>query len=162
MDQIHEDLFAEFVRGHHARLFRIVYLLTGDYQRTEDVLQATYTKLCQRWRRVSSLADPGAYVTRMAVNEARSWWRRPSSREQPLLLIDEPSTPGPAGAVADHDAVWPAVLSLPPRQRAVVVLRFYEDLTEAQTGGCSAWPSGRSRATAMQPARRWPTGSSHR
>ena len=128
-----EESFSSFVRLHHARLFRTVYLLTGDFHRAEDVVQATFMRVYPRWGRVVSMRDPGAYVRRMAINEVWSWRRRLSAREvlgyQPVDI----GHPGPADDVSDHDAVWSAVLTLPVRQRAVIVLRFYEDLTEAQT-----------------------------
>ena len=128
-----EEEFSSFVRLHHARLFRTVYLLTGDYHRAEDVVQATFMRLYPRWGRVASMQDPGAYVRKMAINQVWSWRRRLSAREVPGYQQVDVARAGPADAVSDHDAVWSAVLTLPVRQRAVIVLRFYEDLTEAQT-----------------------------
>ncbi len=116
------------------RLIRTVYLLTGDYHRAEDVVQATFVSLYLRWGRISGMQDPGGV--------------RPQGRRQSgLVLATSPllgerclpsssidvAVPGPAEGVSDHDAVWSAVLTLPARQRAVIVLRFYEHLTEAQT-----------------------------
>jgi RNA polymerase sigma-70 factor (sigma-E family) len=114
-------------------VFRTVYLLTGDYHRAEDVVQTTFMRLYQRWGRVSAMRDPGAYARKVAVNELWSWRRRRSSREVPSFQPVDLVLPGPADRISDHEAVWSAVLSLPARQRAVIVLRFYEDLTEAQT-----------------------------
>ena len=125
--------FSRFVHAQHARLFRTVYLLTGDYHRAEDVLQVTLMRLYQRWDRVSAMRDPGAYARKVAINQVWSWRRRRSSSEVPAFTFREVAVPGPADEVSDHDAVWSAVLTLPVRQRAVIVLRFYEDLTEAQT-----------------------------
>jgi len=125
--------FSDFVRAHHAQVFRTVYLLTGDFHRAEDVAQTTFTRLYERWGRVSAMQDPGAYARKVAVNELWSWRRRRSSRETPGYRPVELAIPGPADQVSDHQAVWSAVLTLPARQRAVIVLRFYEDLTEAQT-----------------------------
>ena len=132
--------FAQFVRAHHARLFRTVYLLTGDYHRAEDVVQATFMRLYLRWGRVAAMRNPGAYARKVAVNQVWSWRRRRSSQEVPAFRVVDVALPGPADDVTDHEAVWSAVLSLPPRQRAVIVLRFYEDLSEAQTAeilGCT-------------------------
>jgi len=128
-----EDDFSEFARSQHARLFRTVFLLTGDYHRSEDVLQATLMRLYQRWDRVSAMRDPGAYARKVAINQVWSWWRLRSSREVPVSRLVDVAVAGPADAVSDHAAVWLAVRTLPARQRAVIVLRYYEDLTEAQT-----------------------------
>jgi RNA polymerase sigma-70 factor (sigma-E family) len=128
-----EEEFSHFVRAHHAALFRTVYLLTGDYHRAEDVVQATFMRLYLRWGRVSVMREPGAYARKVAVNQVWSWRRRLSSREVPGFQSVDVALPGPADDIFDHEAVWSAVLTLPPRQRAVIVLRFYEDLTEAQT-----------------------------
>ena len=128
-----EEEFACFVRSQHARLFRTVYLLTGDYHRAEDIVQATFMRLYPRWGRVASMRDPGAYARKVAVNLVWSWRRAFSSREVPGLQVVDVGLPGPADGVSDHEAVWSAVLTLPARQRAVIVLRFYEDLTEAET-----------------------------
>ena len=128
-----EDEFSRFVQAQHARLFRTVYLLTGDHHRAEDVVQATFVSLYLRWGRISGMQDPGAYARKVAVNQVWSWRRRRSSGEVPAFQLVDVAVPGPAEGVSDHDAVWSAVLTLPARQRAVIVLRFYEDLTEAQT-----------------------------
>jgi RNA polymerase sigma-70 factor (sigma-E family) len=128
--QTDEDGFSDFVRAQHVRLFRTVYLLTGDYHRAEDVVQTTFMRLYQRWGRVSAMRDPGAYARRVAINQVWSWRRSRSSGEVPAFQLVDIAVPGPADNVSDHDAVWSAVLTLPVRQRAVIVLRFYEDLTE--------------------------------
>ncbi len=128
-----EDEFSRFVHAQHARLFRTVYLLTGDYHRAEDVVQGTFERLYLRWGRVSGMDNPGAYARTVAINQVWSWRRRRSSGEVPAVQGVDVAVPGPAEGVSDHDAVWSAVLTLPVRQRAVIVLRYYEDLTEAQT-----------------------------
>ena len=133
MQQTDEDDFSEFVRAQHARLFRTVYLLTGDYHQAEDVVQATFMRLYQRWGRISAMRDPGTYARKVAVNQVWPRRRRRSSGEVPAFKLVEGALPGPADDVSDHAALWSAVLTLPVRQRAVIVLRFYEDLTEAQT-----------------------------
>ena len=133
MRQTVEDDFSDFVRAHHVRLFRTVYLLTGDYHRAEDAVQVAFMRVYQRWGRVSAMRDPGAYARKVAVNQVSSWRRRRSSGEVPAFKLVDSTLPGPVDDFADHDAVWSAVLTLPVRQRAVIVLRFYEDLTEAQT-----------------------------
>ncbi|HEY0949772.1 SigE family RNA polymerase sigma factor [Nocardioides sp.] len=138
--------FDNFFRATWPRMFRTAYAVAGDAGAAEDALQAAYARAFARWGHVSSTDHPEAYVRRMVVNEVlgtrrRGWSRRERPHEQP------PDHQGPAGAhdgpepgVVERDAVWAAVLALPPRQRAVVVLRYYEDLSEEQIAdvlGCS-------------------------
>lgn len=132
MKQSDEDRFTEFVRAHTASLFRSAYLMTGDFQRAEDVLQAALVRVYQHWSRVDAADRPVAYARKVVINEALSWWRRSSSRETLLKLSDEPAWNGRVEDIAEHERVWQAVVSLPRRQRAVTVLRYYEDMTEAQ------------------------------
>ncbi|CUR59167.1 putative RNA polymerase sigma-E factor [metagenome] len=127
-----EDEFSDFVRAHSATLFRTAYLMTGDYQRAEDLLQTTLVRVYQRWTRVAAMDRPVGYARKVLVSQASSWWRRRSSHESPLELLDGPVSGGQLEEVPEHERVWQAVLSLPPRQRAVTVLRYYEDLSEAE------------------------------
>src|SRR4051794_34828220 len=132
MEQSDEERFTEFVRTHSASLFRTGYLITGDYQRAEDLLQSTLVRLYQRWPRVEAMERPVGYARKILAHQAVSWWRRRSSREAPMLVLNEPGWGGGVEEVTEHERVWKAVLSLPPRQRAVMVLRYYEDLSEAE------------------------------
>jgi RNA polymerase sigma-70 factor (sigma-E family) len=127
-----EEQFTEFVRAHSDSLFRTAYLMTGDYQRAEDVLQSALVRIYQRWPRIDAMASPLAYARKVVLSQASSWWRRRSSRESPMQAGTDRPIDDRADSVAEHDRVWRAVLSLPPRQRAVTVLRYYEDLSEAQ------------------------------
>jgi RNA polymerase sigma-70 factor (sigma-E family) len=127
-----EERFTEFVRAHSATLFRTGYLITGDYQRAEDLLQSTFVRLYQRWPRVEAMERPVGYARKVLVNQAVSWWHRRSSRETPTLVLNEPRWGGGVDEVTEHERVWNAVVSLPPRRRAVTVLRYYEDLSEAE------------------------------
>ena len=131
MGQSEEDRFTDFVRVHSTTLFRTAYLMTGDHQRAEDLLQTTLVRVYQRWTKVDAMERPVAYARKILVHLAVSWWRKRSSHEAPLMPRDEPSRADRADEVAEHERVWRAVLSLPPRQRAVTVLRYYEDLSEA-------------------------------
>src|SRR5690349_19862508 len=123
-----EERFTDFVRAYSGSLFRTAYLMTGDYQRAEDVLQTSLVRIYQRWPRVDAMERPLGYAQKVFVSQAASWWRRRSSREALLNVADEPAWNGRIEDVAEHERVWKAVLSLPPRQRAVTVLRYYEDL----------------------------------
>jgi RNA polymerase sigma-70 factor (sigma-E family) len=131
MQPTDEERFTDFVRAHSASLFRTGYLMTGDYQRGEDLLQATLVRLYQRWHRIEAMENPLGYARKVLVNQATSWWQRRSSHEVPVLLFDEPSWGGGVDEATEHARVWQAILTLPPRQRAVLVLKYYEDLTEA-------------------------------
>jgi RNA polymerase sigma-70 factor (sigma-E family) len=131
MRQTEEERFTDFVRAQSASLFRTAYLMTGDYQRAEDLLQTTLVRVYQRWPRIDAMERPAAYARKILVNQSVSWWRRRSSNESTLTPRDEPSWQGRVDEVAEHERAWQAVLTLPPRQRAVMVLRYYEDLSEA-------------------------------
>ena len=126
------DEFSAFVFARSAALFRTAYLLTGDYQRAEDLLQTTLVRVYQRWPRVQEMQRPVGYARKVLVSQSTSWWRRRSSHEAPGLRTDEPDGVDLVRDLDEHERVWTAVLSLPPRQRAVMVLRYYEDLTEAE------------------------------
>ena len=154
MDQGDEDRFAEFVRAHTASLFRTAYLLTGDYQRAEDVLQAALVRVYQHWPRVDAMDQPAGYARKVVVNQSLSWWRKRSSHESPMNLREEPAWNGRMDDVAEHERVWQAVLSLPRRQRAVTVLRYYEDMSEAQIAETLAMAPGTVKSHSHAAVRR--------
>jgi RNA polymerase sigma-70 factor (sigma-E family) len=139
--------FEQFVEGSSARLLTLAMLLTGHNRAdAEDLLQTVLERAYRRWRRICRAGDPARYVRQMLVNAAIDRWRLLRRRpEQPLGRDDSApwaafAGPDEADAVADQDLLWSALARLPPGQRAVLVLRYYEDLTEAQTAavlGCS-------------------------
>ena len=131
--------FAAYVRARQRALVRFAYLLSGDVHEAEDLVQSAFAKVHRRWDSVQGFPD--AYVRRAIVNENASRWRRVWRHRE---VVDSPLVEllDPAGApVTGHDTeLWTRVLTLPRQQRAVVVLRYYEDLTEAQTAqvlGCT-------------------------
>ena len=133
MDAASEAEFDGFVAGAWARLFRTAYALTGDHQLAEDAVQAGCAKAYAHWPRIQRMAAPEAYVRRIVTNEIFSWWRRLSWRsERPTENLRETPAEGHEAAVTTSDEVWAALRLLPPRQRAVVVLRYYEDLSEKE------------------------------
>ncbi|MFG1621031.1 SigE family RNA polymerase sigma factor [Kribbella sp. NPDC049227] len=117
-------------------LLRFAYVLTGDKALAEDAVQDALTTACARWSRVSRADDPEAYVKRMVVNAHISWWRRFRRREAPSPdpIRTAPSASDGATARAESDAVWALCATLPDKQRAAVVLRFYEELSYAEIG----------------------------
>jgi len=121
--------FEEFVAARSARLLRTAYLLTRDHALAEDLLQTGLTKAYVAWGRIEGDAEP--YVRRILVTTYASWWRRKWNGEQPAEELPE-ATHHDHGAGESGD-LWDALGRLPRRLRAVVVLRFFEDLTEAQT-----------------------------
>lgn len=131
-DEIDEQ-FREFVSTRSAALLRTAYLLTGDWANAEDLLQTALTKTYLAWRRLGTIDSVEPYARRVLVTTATSWWRRRWHGEKPTGSLPETSGPDGADERAERDLLWRFVLGLPPRQRAVLVLRFYEDLTEAET-----------------------------
>jgi RNA polymerase sigma-70 factor (sigma-E family) len=124
--------FDEFVAVRGQALQRTAYLLTGDWGHAEDLLQTALARAYPRWERIVG-DDPDAYLRRVLVNTWSSWWRRRWRGEVPTGQLRDRPAPDEYAAADRRDAVRAALARLPRRQRAVVVLRFHEDLTEAQT-----------------------------
>jgi RNA polymerase sigma-70 factor (sigma-E family) len=121
--------FEAFVAARYAALLRTSYLLTGDHHDAEDLLQQSLMKAVGAWRRIDG--DPEAYVRTILVRQNISRWRRRRWRE--LTTDAPPDVAASDDGVEDRLALHRALGVLAPRQRAVIVLRYYEDLTEAQT-----------------------------
>ncbi|WP_323101989.1 SigE family RNA polymerase sigma factor [Intrasporangium sp. YIM S08009] len=139
-----EDDFAAFVRARQHALVRFGYLLTGDRMSGEDLTQTALARLYLKWDTIRSTEAVEAWVRKVMVNEHTNWWRR-AWRHRERLDFDaahSDARPAPGGSADGRvdDDLWRQVLALPPRQRAAVALRYYEDLSEAQTAeilGCS-------------------------
>lgn len=136
-----ESAFTEFVRARSPALLRTAYLLTGDRGLAEDLLQTALAKTYVAWGRIRDPEAVEHYVRRTLVTTATSWWRRKSwHAERPTGVSAGVDVVHPTEDIEERDRVWAAVRSLPARQRAVVVLRFYADQSEAHTAellGCS-------------------------
>ena len=128
-----EEEFREFVAARSAALLRTAYLLAGDWATAEDLLQTALTKTYLAWRRLGEIEAVEPYARRVLVNTATSWWRRRWHGERPTETLPERPAPDQIEEHLERDALWRHVQALPARQRAVLVLRFYEDLSEAQT-----------------------------
>jgi len=144
MDERARDLGA-FIDARSCSLLRFAYLLTGDHGLAEDLLQNSLIKVYLSWDRIRDWAALEAYTRTVMTRTQLSWWRRPARRE---VLGVEPTE----RAVRDHPQsqqrdqvdergeLWRLLATLGPRQRAVLVLRFYEDLSEAEIArvlGCT-------------------------
>jgi RNA polymerase sigma-70 factor (sigma-E family) len=130
------ESFDAFVLARSRKLRRTAYLLTQDHSLAEDLVQTALAKAWFAWSRIEG-GDPEPYVRKIMVNTYSTWWRRRWNGEQPTDELPEQAAP--TGTEEPTD-IWRALQRLPRRQRAVVVLRFYEDLSEAETArilGCS-------------------------
>jgi RNA polymerase sigma-70 factor (sigma-E family) len=129
--------FSEFVARSQAKMVRLAELLTGDRGRAEDLAQHGFVQAYAAWRRIRT-GEPDAYVRRCIVNAHTDWWRRRTWREQSFALIPEHHVPerhaisDSAAAIADREVVLRALARLTVRERLVIVLRFYLDLSERE------------------------------
>jgi RNA polymerase sigma-70 factor (sigma-E family) len=134
-----DDGFAEYVAQRHLRLCRMAYLLARDWGTAEDLVQSALAKAWVAWRRIEGNPDP--YVYRIIVNTHASWWRRRWRGEVPAERLPERADPRDrAGEVDEQDALWSAIGTLSSRQRAVIVLHYFEGRTLTQVAdivGCS-------------------------
>jgi RNA polymerase sigma-70 factor (sigma-E family) len=132
--------FSELVHGCWGSLYRRAYLLVGDHGLAEDLAQAALTKTWASWSQVRDVAAAPGYARTTLHNTAAEWFRKRSwRRELPHDALTDGA--GPQPDPSDRPTVMAALARLAPRQRAVVVLRFYEDLSVAETArvlGCSA------------------------
>lgn len=130
--------FEDFVVARSRQLQRTAYLLTRDHHLAQDLVQTTYARIWPHWSRISD--DPTAYVRRVMVNTYTSWWRRKWRGETPTEDMPDEGRPAGQSQVDDRAMLLAALGRLPARQRAIVVLRFLEDLSESETAdimGCS-------------------------
>lgn len=139
------DRFEAFVADRLDRLLRYATALTCDPHLAQDIVQDVLLRAQHRWSRIESMAAPDAYVRRMITNEYLSWRRRRASRTVPshhgTLDALGPPTADPAGPYAERDEMRARIAALPRKQRAAILLRYYEDRTDEQAAeilGCSA------------------------
>jgi len=125
--------FEQFVKAHATELLKSATLLAAGRQRGEELLQDTLTHLYPRWESVARADQPLAYVRRTMVNRLISHNRLPRNREISLAYLPErQSGHDPADAVVNRHALWQMLAELPERQRAAVVLRYFNDLPDNQ------------------------------
>lgn len=153
VDRTTEVEFTAFVAGRTHALFRTAYALTGNQHAAEDLLQTALAKLALAWTRVSS--DPEAYARRIIYREHVSIWRRMWKRNE-VSTADPPNwrvlEHDHAGAALDRVLLRTVLLTLPPRQRAVIILRFLEDRSEQEVAdilGCMTGTVGSQASRAL-------------
>ena len=137
--------FDEFVRARGPALARTAYLLTGDHHLAEDLVQAALVQAAKHWERIET--SPEAYVRRTMYHQNISWWRRRRLAETPLESYDAPV---PAADPTLRLTLEQALRRLTPRQRTVLVLRFYEDLTETETARTLGLSTSTVKSTTRQ------------
>jgi RNA polymerase sigma-70 factor (sigma-E family) len=128
-----DEEFADLVHACWASLYRTAYLMLGDPAEAEDLVQTALAKTYANWRRVRSVEAAPGYARTTLVNTAASWFRKKGWRnERPTEVLPEGFKAGHETDLSERRTVIDALGTLPPRQRAVVVLRYYEDLSVAQ------------------------------
>lgn len=146
------------------RLMRTAVLLTGSHDAGQDLLQTALERLIRHWRRLDG--DPEGYLRRTLYNLATDGFRRRGRLQRKLLLLKTGTQPlaDPIAEVDLRDALVRLMIQLPARQRAVLVLRYWEQLTEAETAAVLGWPEGTVKSTAargLQRLRELADGWSH-
>jgi len=137
-----ETGFRDFVRSRLPALSRSAYLLTGDHDQAQDLVQVALIRVARHWTRLIRSGDPTAYLRRTMYHEHVTRWRRRRT-EVPLAAIADPTSSRDESAEVDQRlAVHTALRRLTPRQRAVLVLRYLEDLSEADTAAVLACSIG--------------------
>jgi RNA polymerase sigma-70 factor (sigma-E family) len=145
------DGFAEFVVARERALQRTAWLLTGDWALAEDLVQTALARSWPRWERIRRRDNPEVYVRRVLVNTWLTWNRRKWRREQVSESV--PDGPGPwdhAAEIAVRLAVREALSSLTDRQRAVLVMRVFDDMSEADVAQALNVATGTVKSTAAQ------------
>jgi RNA polymerase sigma-70 factor (sigma-E family) len=126
--------FQSWVRANGDALMRFAYLVIGDRDRAADAVQDALVAACPRWRRIVARGSPDAYLRRCVVNADTSRWRRFLRRERlepdPMLFAKQGTETDTAGKVVLEDAMWSLCQQLPPKQRAAIVLRYYDDYSD--------------------------------
>ena len=128
-----DEQFREFMRGRWPAMVRLAYGLTGDLGHAEDVAQAAFARAYASWGRVARTGDPDAYVRRIVINENHSRFRRRRVAESLVDAVPEPLPQPQPDPLSGSAALLRALRRLGPRQRAVIVLRFWMDMSEAET-----------------------------
>jgi RNA polymerase sigma-70 factor (sigma-E family) len=144
------DAFDRFVAESTNSLLRTAYLIVGDLHEAEDLVQETLFKVARRWPRVSRMDHPAAYARRILVNLALRGSTKRSRRRTELSESGPADAAAPAVALDRNDELHAALAALPPRQRAVLVLRYFLDLPEAEVAAALRCSLGTVKSTASR------------
>lgn len=150
MDRETRAAFDVLVQTRYADLRRAAYRLTGNWATAEDLVQASLAKTWARWDRLRDQAAGEAYVRRVMATTSVSWWRRRSSTELPTAQWFDAHGADPTDAVGEREEMARALSRLPRRMRAVLVLRFAEDRSEAETADLLRVSVGTVKSTASR------------
>jgi len=146
------EAYEELVTAHAPALLRLAVMLTGQRQDAEDLLQSTLLKAQRHQKRLVGMGAPGAYLRRVMVNEhlsaGRTWLRR--VRTVPADTVPEPVTDDVTGELDQRDEMWQRLATVPRQQRAVLVLRYYEDLPDAAIADVLGVSEGTVRSNAFR------------
>jgi RNA polymerase sigma-70 factor (sigma-E family) len=143
--------FEEYASARGQDLVRLGFTVSGDYQRAEDLAQIALMQAFRTWRRVRRADDPHSYVRRILVNSYLSMTRRRSFSEAPAAELDiDRTVPDPATGIVNSDDLWRALATLSPRERVVLVLRYYQDMDDRTIADVLGIKPSTVRATASR------------
>lgn len=142
--------FEQYVAARRTSLRRTAYLLCGDWDRAEDVVQDALARLYVHWRRASRAGSVDAYARRTVVNAFLAEGRRPWRRERSTDVVPDTSYADPTGAADSRDALLRALAQLGPSQRAIVVLRYWDDLSVEETAAVLGTSTGNVKSQAAR------------
>jgi len=146
-----DEEFSRYVTERSGALLRVAYLLTGNRADAEDLLQTALAKTYLSWNRIQDKGALDGYVRRVLVNTQTSWWRKRRIDEYATdQLPEQPWEDTRPAEIELRSTVWKSLAQLPRRQRAVVVLRYYEDLSEAETAEIMGISIGTVKSTASR------------
>jgi RNA polymerase sigma-70 factor (sigma-E family) len=128
-----DEEFRDFMRGRWPAMVRLAYGLTGDQGHAEDVAQAAFARAYASWSRVARTGNPDAYVRKIVINENLSRFRKRRVAEHLVDAVPEGRPQWAADTPDNSEALLQALRRLGPRQRAVIVLRYWMDMSEAET-----------------------------
>ena len=151
MTPAEQEEFREFVAARSAGLLRTAYLLCGSRPDAEDLVQTVLAKAYLSWHRVKTADRPEAYLRAMMVNQRTSWWRRSRNLDEiPTERLPEREGHDDFADRDLHDALWSALGTLPRKQRAVLVLRYYEQMSETEVAGALGCSVGNVKSQASR------------
>ena len=145
-----EEEFRGWVTSRRLALRQTAYLLCGDWFLADDLVQDAITRLFSHWDRVTTSGDPDGYARRVLLNLYLDHRRRPARREEPRAALPDQGAEPPHQADGDRDELMAALRTVPPGQRAVLVLRYWEDLSIEDTAQLLGTSQGNVKSQASR------------